>query len=556
MNLEVGKFWRRFHALIVGMLMWGIGAAAFFRISLLSGFAVVSGDVGDGRMIVYLHEHLFRWLLGLADFASPPFFYPQPNVLGYSDAFLLDLLPYSALRLLGFDPFLSMELFLIALSAVCFWSVYCLLSKYFRIRTYIALTAATLIAFPNDLFCKANAGHLNAFSLYYIPPILLLAARGLSGFPRITARSMVLVVLASLLYALLFSTGFYVAWMFALTVLIATLYAGLQFRPQAVPFVKAHATAILALSGTAALCFAIGLIPFYVIYTPVRQLLPSRSFGEYVSFAPFPYDVINVSSWNALWGRVIDALLAPGKGQRVEQALAVTPGMTLIFLLSARAATRKASADAAQRRWEIHFAMATLAVLTISWLLTVRIGSVSLYWLPYHLLPGASAIRVGGRIQLLVNLWIVTGLALLIDRRLSAAPLHSWKLLYAAAAAVFLFCMVEQINLSQLGIPRAFELKALAAVPTPPNQCQSFLIASSRGRASIVDHVDAMWISLKAGLPTLNGNSGWSPPDWRLDDPSIDYLAAARAWIKTSNLTGEVCLYDQESRRWSPFYPQ
>jgi hypothetical protein len=37
-----------------------------------------------------------------------------------------------------------------------------------------------------------------------------------------------------------------------------------------------------------------------------------------------------------------------------------------------------------------------------------------------------------------------------------------------------------------------------------------------------------MWISLKIGLPTLNGHSGWSPPNWHLDDPAIDYLAAAR----------------------------
>jgi hypothetical protein len=553
MNPLAGMHRHRFHAVIVGTLTWGIGAAVFFRITLLSGFDVVSGNGGDGRQNLYVHEHLYRWILGRADFASPPIFYPQPNVLGFSDAFLIDLLPYSALRLLGLDPFLAMQLLLIALSAVCFWSVYRLLSLHFGVRVYIALAAATLVAFPNDLFIKASSGHLNTFSLYYIPPTALLVARGLSGFPRVTSGSILFVGSASLLYALLFSTCFYVAWMFGLTVLIAALYAGLRFWHRVVPFLKTDVRTILALCATSAFCFSIGLIPFYVIYGPVLQLFPSWSFREYISFAPFPYDVINVSSWNGLWGWFIDSALAPGRGNRVEQALAVTPGMTLIFLLLARGVTRTAS-KAIGRQWQIQFAMAAVTVLAISWLLTLKIGSVSLYWLPFHVIPGASAIRVGGRIQLLVNLWIVTGLALLIDRQLSATPPNSRKPMYAMAAAIFLFCMVEQINFTRGGMRRTFEQQALAAVPAPLQECQSFFVTGPGRRPR--DDIDAMWISLKTGLPTLNGYSSLSPVGWHLGGMLVSDRVAARSWIEASNLAGQVCLYDEATRRWSRFYPE
>jgi hypothetical protein len=450
----------RFHVTLAGTLIWCLGAAVFFRVPLLTGFAVVTGNGGDGRQNLYVHEHLYRWILGRENFFSPPIFYPQPNVLGYSDAFLLNLLPYSALRLLGLDAYLSIQVLLIVLSAVCFWSVYRLLSRYLRIRDFIALAAATLVAFPNDLFLKAASGHLNTFSLYYIPLIALLTVQGLSEFPRVAIGSILSISCASLLYALLFSTCFYVAWMFALTVLIAALYAGLQFRLEVIPFMKAQTRAILAFSGTAALCFAIGLLPFCAIYGPVLHLFPSWSYREYVSFAPTPYDVINVTSWNALWGWAIDAMLTPVRGQSVERALAVTPGMTLIFIFATRFAMQRASAKAVELRWEVHFAIAAIAVLAVSWLLTVKVGSVSLYWLPFHMIPGASAIRVGGRIQLIENLWVVTGLALLIDRWLSTPPVDSRR--QALAAAILLFCTVEQLNFIRGGMKWTLDLGPVA----------------------------------------------------------------------------------------------
>ncbi len=106
------------------MLSWVIGAAVFFPTSLLSGFDIINGDPADGELIVYAHEHLFRRLEGPASFRSPAFFYPQPDVLGYTDAFMLVLLPYAGLRLTGDDPFFSMQLLAIALSALCFFCTF------------------------------------------------------------------------------------------------------------------------------------------------------------------------------------------------------------------------------------------------------------------------------------------------------------------------------------------------------------------------------------------------------------------------------------------------
>ena len=62
--------------LAVGVLAWAGGATVFFRYPLFSSFGLIFGERGDGRMIVYFHEHLFNALHGKAQFVSPGFFYP------------------------------------------------------------------------------------------------------------------------------------------------------------------------------------------------------------------------------------------------------------------------------------------------------------------------------------------------------------------------------------------------------------------------------------------------------------------------------------------------
>ena len=61
-----------------------------------------------------------------------------------------------------------------------------------------------------------------------------------------------------------------------------------------------------------------------------------------------------------------------------------------------------------------------------------------------------------------------------------------------------------------------------------------------------------MWTSLQVRLPTLNGESGWKPKDWHLDDRSKDYLVAARQWVERNQIE-DVCLYDEAARAWSRF---
>jgi hypothetical protein len=195
------------------------------------------------------------------------------------------------------------------------------------------------------------------------------------------------------------------------------------------------------------------------------------------------------------------------------------------------------------------FALVAVLVFVGVWLLTLKVGEFCGFWIVFRVLPGAGAIRAGARAQLLVGLWVVAALVTLIDRWVRGASAVSRNQRRTIAIAALGYCIIEQVNVSHGTLSRSAEWAILNALPALPTECKSFLVKDS----GPLSEVDAMWISLTTGRPTLNGRSGGSPPGWSLADPSTDYLAEARQWIARGGLSERVCLYDQANRTWSFF---
>ncbi|PWT84838.1 MAG: hypothetical protein C5B58_04080 [Acidobacteria bacterium] len=538
------------YTLAVGLVAWAAAALIAFRAIVFSSFDLVFGGRGDGRLIVYLHEHLFKALQGRADLLSPPIFYPQRHALGFTDAFILDALPYAALRSIGLDPFLSVQIWAIVLSLFCFLASLIICMRYLHLRLTFAVAASVLVTFPNNLLFKTATAHINFFAVYYVPCIVLLALWGVENFPRLSRWSLTRLGLAAVLFGLLFSTGYYTAWMFAVTAAIALGAAAVLLRQHVIAAGRTYHRPLALLTATAAAGFALGLIPFVLIYAPVVTAFPGRTFAEYLFYTPLPSDMIDVTQWNIVWGHIVERVFGD-RGS--ERTLAVTPGMTAIFLIIGYRLVKRPKGDDCGS-WQLTFILTCTAVWALSWLLTVRIGSFSLFWLPYHIVPGAAAIRAGGRIQLLVNLWVVAGLAVALQYWIERGPTSQKLRRLLISSVVLIFCLIEQINLLPVTeLSRSREFAWLSTVPQPPALCRAFLVDVPSRRASYLDENDAMWISLRTRLPTLNGNSGWVPHGWRLEDHTIDYLDAARAWIAATGLAQTVCLYNRSSRTWTMF---
>ena len=94
-----------------------LAALTVCRPILASGFNLAPGDEGDGRIMVFLLESTWRALLAGHSPLSPPMFAPYPGVLGFTDAHLLWVPGYGALRLLGLDPVRAYSAIILAVLA-------------------------------------------------------------------------------------------------------------------------------------------------------------------------------------------------------------------------------------------------------------------------------------------------------------------------------------------------------------------------------------------------------------------------------------------------------
>ena len=67
---------------------WLIGVVTTFCPTLISGFRLVQGGLGDTRLVNFTLEHGYRWLMGMPlaeSFWSPPIFFPATGVAAYTD---------------------------------------------------------------------------------------------------------------------------------------------------------------------------------------------------------------------------------------------------------------------------------------------------------------------------------------------------------------------------------------------------------------------------------------------------------------------------------------
>jgi hypothetical protein len=186
----------------------------------------------------------------------------------------------------------------------------------------------------------------------------------------------------------------------------------------------------------------------------------------------------------------------------------------------------------------------------VTWALCLRVGPFSAYPVLYHLVPGAKAIRVVVRYQLMLGLPVIgLGCAFLADR--------VGKLPMALLAAIGALLIAEQFNhLTVRGIDRPAELARLGAVPPPPAACGAFFIARNAHESlnkvdAIYRHsVDAMLLSGFLRLPTVNGVDSFAPPGYDLyrpDEPS--YRDRVRLYAERNGVRA-LCGLDMRTDSW------
>lgn len=231
--------------------------------------------------------------------------------------------------------------------------------------------------------------------------------------------------------------------------------------------------------------------------------------------------------------------------------LAITPVLFSTYLVGVYVVRRRrllGGADDVLLRNAVIASFIAFAVLTVT---MARIGAYSLFWLEFHLVPGARAIRAGGRAQIVTNGIAAAVVAIVLARVLTAA---SSRWVRFGVYGLALIMVVEQVNAAQNHhISRSQELAFIASVPMAPAECRSFYISPVPGRNEYVQHINAMTIAQRVGIPTLNGYSGLSPPGWPLwEINKPGYRENALKWAKDHGVAQGLCEYAVAERLWRP----
>jgi hypothetical protein len=489
-------------------------------------------------------------------FTSPNFFWPERGVLGYSESLFLFSLPYAIARSGGFDPYLAFEIALIVFKAAGFFSMLWLLRSVMGLSRPVALMGSVLFTLSNLYY--VSAGHSQLVTVAFTPLIVALAcaawrAYGNGRLPVAHAHG----VACGILTALVLFTCFYIGWFTILTAVVCIAIATLIqiVRQRSFTPVSGWLQAAFArrrLFGIAALVFAVAILPFLFTYVPTLKNTGGRTFAQSLKFSTEPTDLFNVGPGSMVWGRLLKLVMAhpftPG------ERMAGWPPIILLLTIGGGAVGAsklfaKDRTDSARHRTQLPIVVFSASFLCL-WLLSIRMGKWSLWWLVFKAIPGGSAIHAPARLNFVSNVLLVLAASVILEQLRNGRN----RMQRAAFWGLGIILVAEQLNLAPTHwIHRAAENALLAAIKPPLMGCSSFFLTAPAGpeRSFAANQVDAMLVARVTNIPTLNGYSGFLPRDWNLLVFDSGYIDRTRRWAFTENVEQGLCGLDLRNGSWS-----
>jgi len=515
----------------------------FFRAQILNGFSLLFGDQFDGVIENALLEHWYNVLRGLESWSDVLYFYPYHDTLGYNDGYLIYGLIGSVFRSLGFDPFLSSELVNVTIKSIGFFGFFLVCRRPLLLTCPWSLFGASLFTLSHSSFMHAL--HQQLLSVSFAPVEAFLICETVASLrERRQFRSIAYGGASALLLGAWLLTAYYMAWFFCFfgsTFLVAIALVARKGIASDVPAILRRERKPLAIIG---LLTALCLTPFLLTYIPKIGETGMHKFSEALPLAPRLTDVVQLGSGNFLFGRLYSALLPVicMNCREVFSELATGMAPILMVLFCAAAVWQFRTQQG------LLLCGIALAVL-VTWVLCLRFGGVTAWYLVYHLVPGAQGIKAVSRYQIFLAapvVAIVTCYLSSLSRRLPRV-------------AMILLCgvlLVEEINPPGVALARNDEMSRLS-VPAPPHSCRSFFVlpgpdqnSPSPVKALYQHDVDAMMTAELVHLPTIDGFATFRPLDSKFAYTNLpNYLRLVDDYVRDRKLSN-VCELNLRTRRW------
>lgn len=484
---------RRTASAAIHLVVVTLGITSAFHPMLSSGFRRLQTDPGDTLFNHYILEHTYRWLTqpGYAgSLWSPPFFYPEPLTLAYSEN-LLGTAPLYWLLRLACPPASAYGVWMIGVCVLTYLATAGALRR-FGVCDLLAAVGGAVFAF--GLPRAAQIGHQQLLP-HLFAPLALLACWRLLECPR--TRTLAGLLAACYLQLL---ASIYLGWFLHLALAVfvpAYLLAHPGCRFDLATFVRRRWPAVAGLSLGFALLYAVLLTP----YLQANRGF-ARSWDECTQYIPTAADWLRPSplSQQRAWFGVVTPTV---EGERW-----VFPGWGVLALAIF------AAVNLACRRLPAETARLTAALLgTAAVLVLLSLGDLpggGLWRWVYHHVPGATSIRAVGRIHLTILLFVLTGGLLALDAVLRA-PGEDRRLRMTVVGLVLLLGVVEQVPAGLVSFEAASFYPRAEALSRRLTRGTAAYVAGSAHEPFWTSELLTMWAGLYANRPVINGYSGRWP---------------------------------------------
>ena len=469
-----------------------VGLFWAFHPIILSGFGRIIGDHGDARLVNYFLEHSYLWAIRRPDhqsFWNLPNYFPALNVTAYSET-LVGVAPFYAIwRVLGFLPDSAFQLWLFTVSILNFIVMLFFLQKGLKFRQLPAVAGAFLFAFGSPRLAQLN--HAQLLPQFYTVGVFYALVRLFSskGDPRRW------ILLFSGCMVLQLYAGFYLGWFLFFGLLVFGLCAlsFKQTRRQILGLVRMNGWALLL----AFVASMLALAPMMIHYSRAASESGWRSFAEISAMIPTlqSWWYLGKGSWLYSWlnrlkiFRVIS--MAHEHAMGVGLVTAILCGMGIY--------------ENRKSKW----GRVLLISLLVTWICVTKFPHNWTLWEFLYLhIPGAQAIRSLSRIGIFLLIPASIGLAGWLERR-KITP---------AILALCLLAALEQGFTQESYDKQEVRAQVAQIVAKIDHRCSSFYyyvvpVGPTRSMPFKYQQ-DALFAEMATGVPTLNGNSGNTPPGY------------------------------------------
>lgn len=473
----------------------------FFTFKIIGfDFSYFPGDLGDGRLNLYFLEHAHKFFTGkIPSFWEAPFMYPEPNVTAYSDNLLGSAPIYSFFRAIGVNTYLAYQLWFIVVSSLNYVCAFILLKYLFK-NNYAAVLGALIFAFSIAL--QSQYTHAQTFPRYAIPLAILMAVK----FSYELKPKYFFYALLFLVYQIY--CGIYLGFFLVIPLGIYLILAFLKFIfPSEKKVVNLNWWFKIIAS---VIVNVLILLPLMLPYME-RKIAPgfdhfiriSETIPTLTSYL-FSYEGSIVWGFlseigqhkNAWW----DHQLFPGAIAIIS--LVMCFGWLIIKLIKA-----KFRLSSISNPWLLTLAGA------ITLFLFLRFDDITAYVLLYYL-PGFSALRSLTRVINIELIFFAIATALLFSKLFKQKQKYSFLIFLLGTTLIIIDNYSDKSYRTEVSTAQKRTNEVEDTFATIPKGSLVSYEPTTMTSSSIYYQIDAMLLSQKYNLVTLNGYTATCPGDY------------------------------------------